>query len=719
MDKYTPEYSLKNIPFPSYHVFQLALTEKIVDFVKRLRWKAFFYLDSCKNTDDVKKDVYNLKSQNTPPNNRLLDSFETDLFKLIKMVKFKKVRNNFQMKLSQDIKEVKKSNYIWVKSDKSKNIYKIKPSKYQEILKSNITNNYEIDYNNTIEQINKDTSNFASRLQIEDRLGKFIKKDAYILFKDHKPNFENKLPTRLINPSKTELGRISKFIIQNIVNSVKKANHCNLWENSYETIEWFRRIKNKSKATFIQFDIIDFYPSITKNILIDSINYARKYIDITIEQYEIILACRKTVLKNNDSTWVKNGLDNFDVPMVGYDSSQIADLVGLYILDMLTRIISPQQVGLYRDDGLLYIPNSNGPLSSSIQKRIIRAFKFLGFKIEISSNIKIANFLDVTLDLSNNSYKPFIKPNQNPSYINVNSNHPKNIIKQIPKAVNLRIGKLSANEKIFKESSKRYIEALKNSDFKEDFRYLKQNITTEFTKENNYVQKNKNRKRKIIWFNPPFCKLANIDVGKYFLRLIDKHFKQDNILHKIFNRETLKISYSCTNNISQIINSHNNKLINKFHNRVNNNNINSKKIECNCKSQSDCPMNGLCSLDNVVYQAIIYPKEDISDKKYYIGVSSTNFKIRYGNHKYSFSLEHQKNQTALSKHYWGLKNKGLTPDIQWSILKRSSTPKSFDSRCYLCLEEKIHILLFPEPKILLNKRNELIARCRHRAKFKL
>ena len=104
------------------------------------------------------------------------------------------------------------------------------------------------------------------------------------------------------------------------------------------------------------------------------------YIYITVEQYEIILACRKTVLKNNDSTWVKNGLDNFDVPMGGYDSSQIADLVGLYILDILTRIISPQQVGIYRDDGLLYIPNSNGPLSSSIQKRIIRAFKFLDLK---------------------------------------------------------------------------------------------------------------------------------------------------------------------------------------------------------------------------------------------------------------------------------------------------------------------------------------------------
>ena len=256
---------------------------------------------------------------------------------------------------------------------------------------------------------------------------------------------------------------------------------------------------------------------ITKDILIDSINYARKYVDITNEQYEIILACRKTVIKNNESTWVKSGLDNFDVPMGGYDSSQVADLVGLYILNMLTRIISPHQLGIYHDDGLLYIPNSNGRLWSSIQKRIIRAFKFWGFKIEISSNIKIVNFLDVTLDLSNNSYKPFIKTNQNPSYININSNHPKNITKQIPKAVNLRICKLSANEKIFKESSKRYIDALKNSGFKEDFRYLKEDITNDINKENNnYDHKNKNRKRKIIWFNPTFCKLANIDVGKYF-----------------------------------------------------------------------------------------------------------------------------------------------------------------------------------------------------------
>ena len=78
----------------------------------------------------------------------------------------------------------------------------------------------------------------------------------------------------------------------------------------------------------------------------------------------------------------------------------------LYILHVLNRIINSDQVG---DDGMMYIPNSNSPNSSSIQKKIIRAFKLLGFKIEISSNNKIVNFLDVTLDLSNNTYKPFIK----------------------------------------------------------------------------------------------------------------------------------------------------------------------------------------------------------------------------------------------------------------------------------------------------------------------
>ena len=98
---------------------------------------------------------------------------------------------------------------------------------------------------------------------------------------------------------------------------------------------------------------------------------------------------------------------------------------------------------------------------------------------------------------------------QSPSYININSNHPKAIIKQVPKAVNLRIRNLSANEEIFQKRSKMYIDALKSSGYKEK-------VPNDNNKEINKENRRKNRKRKIIWLNPPFCRLTNINIGKYF-----------------------------------------------------------------------------------------------------------------------------------------------------------------------------------------------------------
>ena len=79
MEIFTPEYSLKNIPHLTY-AFQLSLTEKIEDFIKRIWWKTYFYLNSSDVTNYTKKEVYNLKSPRTPPNNKLLDTFEADSF---------------------------------------------------------------------------------------------------------------------------------------------------------------------------------------------------------------------------------------------------------------------------------------------------------------------------------------------------------------------------------------------------------------------------------------------------------------------------------------------------------------------------------------------------------------------------------------------------------------------------------------------------------------
>ena len=93
--------------------------------------------------------------------------------------------------------------------------------------------------------------------------------------------------------------------------------------------------------------------------------------------------------------FLKSYTDNFDVPMGSYDSAQIADLMGIYILDTLGRIRDLKIVGLYGDDGHIFIAEK---YTSKIHTKSIRAFKLLGFKIEIAPNLKIVNFLYITFN---------------------------------------------------------------------------------------------------------------------------------------------------------------------------------------------------------------------------------------------------------------------------------------------------------------------------------
>ena len=96
-------------------------------------------------------------------------------------------------------------------------------------------------------------------------------------------------------------------------------------------------------------------------------------------------------------------------------------------------------------------------------------------------------------------------------------------------------------------------------------------------------------------------------------------------------------------------NTHNTEVIRKYFDQLDNNNNDNHNN--NCKTKISCPMNGMCFLKNVVYQAIIFPKENLKDKKItYIRISSVRWKLGYNNHIHLFSHEHSRNQTALSKH---------------------------------------------------------------------
>ena len=105
-------------------------------------------------------------------------------------------------------------------------------------------------------------------------------------------------------------------------------------------------------------------------------------------------------------------------------------------------------------------------------------------------------------------------------------------------------------KKVFNESKSYYEDALNKSGYKTQLEYKIQSTSINHN--------SKNRKRKIVWFNPPYNQSVSTDVAQTFLKLIDKHFPRSNRLHKIFSHNTVKVSYSCTDNIEQHVKKHNN-----------------------------------------------------------------------------------------------------------------------------------------------------------------
>ena len=81
------------------------------------------------------------------------------------------------------------------------------------------------------------------------------------------------------------------------------------------------------------------------------------------------------------------------------------------------------------------------------------------------------------------------------------------------------------------------------------------------------------------------------NIGKKFFKLIDQHFRKNHKYHKIFNRNTLKMSYSCMSNVADRIKAHNNKILNQ---ETSQSITDSDQEKCNCRQKEECPLNGKC-----------------------------------------------------------------------------------------------------------------------------
>ena len=134
----------------------------------------------------------------------------------------------------------------------------------------------------------------------------------------------------------------------------------NQWKNTDNVINWFKNITDKKHCKFIQLDIKEFYPSITEETSNKALDFAENYTKISKEDIRLIYHCRKSLLFFNDEAWKKKDTDSsFDVIMGSFDGAEVCELIGIYIQSLLTGSIEliKENIGLYRDDGLILLRN--------------------------------------------------------------------------------------------------------------------------------------------------------------------------------------------------------------------------------------------------------------------------------------------------------------------------------------------------------------------------
>jgi hypothetical protein len=151
--------------------------------------------------------------------------------------------------------------------------------------------------------------------------------------------------------------------------------------------------------------------------------------------------------------------------MGSYDGAEICELVGLFILKEISDKYGKESVVLYRDDGLMLLRGKSGRLADKARKSLHTIFHNLGLKITAEVKNHIVNFLDVTLNLQEETFSPYRKPNNDPLYVDSRSNHPPSIIKRIPEAINKRISTLSSDQTTFNLSAPFYQNALCRSNY--------------------------------------------------------------------------------------------------------------------------------------------------------------------------------------------------------------------------------------------------------------
>ena len=166
-----------------------------------------------------------------------------------------------------------------------------------------------------LNSVNKQAKKIAEKPNIDNRIEKIHKSQAYIMVIDHKKGFSN-------NPS------LSKKILDKINQRVIQEAKVNQWKNTDKVIAWFKSLPDKSCLSFVNFDIESSYPSISLNLFQQATDFAWEKGDITDTDISNITPARKTLLSHDGIPSVKQSSnEDSDVPMGSYDSVEVCELL--------------------------------------------------------------------------------------------------------------------------------------------------------------------------------------------------------------------------------------------------------------------------------------------------------------------------------------------------------------------------------------------------------
>ena len=203
-------------------------------------------------------------------------------------------------------------------------------------------------------------------------------------------------------------------------------------------------------------------------------------------------------------------------------------------------------------------------------------------------------------------------------------------MRELPESICKRLSHLSSKKEIFQKAVPLYF--VKKSGFNELLVFIPKAKTSNNTNK-------KQLKSKIIWFNPPFSPSGKTNIGWTFLKLLKLDFPKSNRLHKIFNKDTVKVSYSCMSNMSLIISSHNKRLLRPR----------TTQYGSNCRTRENWPLQNHCLTPNLLYRADVKNNAN-KGSTIYFGIAETPFKARFANHSKDLNHEQYKKSTELSKY---------------------------------------------------------------------